>query len=289
MQQTATDITVFDTQPGAAIDEAIDTAAVVAAFRQTGCVLFRGYSVDVDRFARLTQRFSSDFRSHGVANRPAVGDDKYLILADPGTKALHLHAELSYLPELPEVLWFCCVSPPGDDGDTLVCDGARLWSAFDTPMRQAFLDKKIRYSAVWPRETWQRYFEVETASQLTARLAPLASVTFRLNAGDRLSFKYVTPAVRAHRDTGDACFVNAVLHWGLDGLHDFLSFEDGTPISPSLLAAVQERADATTSAVAWRRGDVVMIDNTRVMHGRRAFSDPMRKLHVRMGRSLSIS
>jgi alpha-ketoglutarate-dependent taurine dioxygenase len=63
---------------------------------------------------------------------------------------------------------------------------------------------------------------------------------------------------------------------------DFISFEDGTPIAPSLVARVREQAKAIAVPIKWSKGEVVMIDNSRVMHGRNAFTDPNRKIHVRM-------
>jgi alpha-ketoglutarate-dependent taurine dioxygenase len=50
-----------------------------------------------------------------------------------------------------------------------------------------------------------------------------------------------------------------------------------------LLDAVAAAAQRLTIAVPWRAGDVLLVDNSRYLHGRRAFKDAGRTVMVRMG------
>jgi hypothetical protein len=155
-------------------------------------------------------------------------------------------------------------------------------------MKQPFLAKKLRYSAMWTPSVWQRYFQVSTAAELKRKLESIDSVAYKLGKGDRLFLEYFAPAVRKAKYNSRDAFANAVLHWGLDGLYDFVSFDDSTAIPKSLISEVQDLADKITASIEWRTGDLVMIDNTRIMHGRRPFTNTQRKLHVRMGKSLDL-
>ena len=59
---------------------------------------------------------------------------------------------------------------------------------------------------------------------------------------------------------------------------------DGTPVDRDGLEAIVELAPRHTYDLQWQDGDVALVDNHRVMHGRRAFSgDRPRQVLVAMG------
>jgi len=62
--------------------------------------------------------------------------------------------------------------------------------------------------------------------------------------------------------------------------------EDGSVIPADILAEVRAVSDRLTRELPWRPGEVAMIDNTRLMHGRRPFIDTRREIYVRMARSV---
>jgi hypothetical protein len=57
-----------------------------------------------------------------------------------------------------------------------------------------------------------------------------------------------------------------------------ITFGDGREIPADLLDEMRGLTDELTRDIEWKNGDVVMIDNTRVMHGRRAITDPDRTI-----------
>jgi hypothetical protein len=59
---------------------------------------------------------------------------------------------------------------------------------------------------------------------------------------------------------------------------DFPVFEDGSIIPDALVHSVKTVSDGLTVAIAWQRGDLLMLDNTRFMHGRTAVVDPGERL-----------
>ena len=54
--------------------------------------------------------------------------------------------------------------------------------------------------------------------------------------------------------------------------------EDDSPIPGSVKQDVMEASEKLTEEIPWRNGDVAIVDNTRFMHGRTAFSDPQRRI-----------
>ncbi|MGR3520867.1 MAG: TauD/TfdA family dioxygenase [Roseovarius sp.] len=55
-------------------------------------------------------------------------------------------------------------------------------------------------------------------------------------------------------------------------------------MSPVEIEALRELAESCTVEINWQDGDIAVIDNTRVMHGRRAIKDADRQLFIGMGR-----
>ena len=45
---------------------------------------------------------------------------------------------------------------------------------------------------------------------------------------------------------------------------------------------LNEIAERITAEINWQKGDILMVDNTRIMHGRRAFMDDKRDIYIRL-------
>ena len=73
-----------------------------------------------------------------------------------------------------------------------------------------------------------------------------------------------TPAVRA-----------ALLdRFGADDLPVQVSYGDGTPIGGDVHRSIAAAYAAETVATAWRPGEVLVLDNLRVAHGREPYEGP---------------
>jgi hypothetical protein len=56
-----------------------------------------------------------------------------------------------------------------------------------------------------------------------------------------------------------------------------VSFGDGTPIPEALLETVVTLAEALTVPLRWKDGDLALIDNRQVMHGRFPYAGARRR------------
>lgn len=59
-------------------------------------------------------------------------------------------------------------------------------------------------------------------------------------------------------------------------------FDDDSEIPDDIIAELNEIADKITMKISWQKGEIMMVDNTRIMHGRRAFSDNQRDIYLRL-------
>jgi hypothetical protein len=63
-------------------------------------------------------------------------------------------------------------------------------------------------------------------------------------------------------------------------------YGDGTPIEAETLVAIREAYNQATISFPWRQGDVLMLDNMLIAHGRAPFVGP-RKVVVAMADAYS--
>jgi alpha-ketoglutarate-dependent taurine dioxygenase len=119
----------------------------------------------------------------------------------------------------------------------------------------------------------------------------------------RLRTRHVRPAVARHPRTGETVWFNqANVHHpsslppalresllAVAADRDFpmdmnACYGDGTPIPDEDIAAVRRACEEENVLFPWRQGDVLVVDNMLVAHGRSPFSGP-RKIVVLMAES----
>ncbi len=161
-------------------------------------------------------------------------------------------------------------------GESTLCDGRALLRAL-APTDRAILEDAV---IVWEHEAPVAEVEEQTQRPLQEFLAACdGHVDCQVSVKqDVVRVRYAAPAVRRTRFDGDQALANNLIPiWQAGVLGSACAGLD---------AAVVERMSRATpdATVRYRRrdGDVVVIDNTRVMHGRTAFSSGTRRILVRM-------
>ena len=259
----------------------VQDATVKDALGDTGIVLFRGFETAPESFHAFASRFASRFFFMPVADRASHPLAKELQTVTTGQFALNLHFENGNTPMRPDLLWFYCVRPAIADGETLVCDGVALWEALRPEAQRFFLEHEIVHRNTFPERLWR------SVSGFGKEGDPLPEMTVldigpgtrcRLNPDRSMSIEYRTSAVGSSRFARDRRgFVGNVLPdvYADDPLP---VLEDGSPLPEAVIREVDETAAGLTSRITWKAGDVLVIDNTRWLHGRRAFEDPARTI-----------
>ena len=125
--------------------------------------------------------------------------------------------------------------------------------------------------------SWQSTFRAETRESAEERLRNLGYSWEWLPDG---CLRSTTPVLQAvmEVDPGRKTFFNqliAAFHGWKDSRNDptkAVTFGDGSPLNPGLMDRVAAIAEELTFDVPWQKGDVALVDNRVVMHGRRTFS-----------------
>lgn len=255
---------------------------VAEALKEFGALLFRGFEAGPGGFAEFADRFSDTTldRLHGGQNRREVAGDDKTSTVNLGQQLIGPHAELAYSPRRPDLLWFHCARPSASHGETTLFDGIEVLANLPDDLREAFGAQDLRYSFagagpdLWPLFTG----EAADRSRTAGLLAGQDGVTHALAGQDTIDIAYAVSAARPSRYQGVPAFANSLIPTA----ERTVTFEDGTPIPPSIRLSVLRTCNRLMTPIEWQAGDVAMIDNSRMMHGRLPFEDTSREIHVRM-------
>lgn len=258
----------------------LDTLTIAALYRRHGALLLRGFGADVDAFRRFARQFCSTSVVNESPGRAPIDPASQIFSVNAGVEAFALHPELSRVPWKPDAAFFACLSTLDGDGATTICDGIELARALPDEVRMAIEGRRLCYATpAWPSvlEYW-----LGTATPSDALLnAPPAGCPYRF-ARDRQGqfIRYFTrPALHKPMFADELAFGNFLLFARFNNnLRDFPLLDDLSPVPEAWLQAIKAAGDATMVTIDWRFGDVLMLDNTRFMHGRTAIREPDKRL-----------
>jgi len=261
-----------------ALDD-LDTASIVELYKTHGALLFRGFEADIAQFRAFARSFCSTSVMNESPGRRPIDPAGNIHTVDGGTGAFSLHPELSREPWKPDAAFFACFSPPSRGGATTICDGVQLVRALPAALRQALLPRRLLYI----KPTWSALldFWLGDPEPDDARLAaPPATCPyfFRRIEGNILRV-FTRPALHKPMFCDEPAFGNFLLFARFNNnRNDFPVLDDGHPVPENWLQAIRAAGESVTTAIAWQAGDVLMLDNTRFMHGRTPILDASERL-----------
>ncbi len=253
----------------------VDEEAIMAHYKTHGALLFSGFGATLDQFHGLARRMCSTSVVNESPGRELLDPDKAIYAVDGGTNAFSLHPELSREPWKPDLAMFGCLSAPTEGGRTTLCDGVALVKALPEEIRRGLEGRRL----VYPMSTWSSLLEywLGTAEPNDDQLRnPPAGCPYqfmRLHDG-RIARLFSRPALHKPMFVDELAFGNFLLFARFNNKRrGFPLFDDFKPVPDEWLETIRQIGDTLTLAVKWRQGDVLMLDNTRFMHGRTAILD----------------
>nr|WP_298897791.1 TauD/TfdA family dioxygenase [uncultured Altererythrobacter sp.] len=287
---------------GGALSEFLsgNKSAVDAALADAGALLFRGFDVP-DSLA-----FDAAINGYGEAGftyedslsnavRTNVTPRVFTANEAPPSTEIFLHHEMAQTPLYPSKLFFYCEIAPGEGGATPVCRSDLVLDRLKAETPSFYADCRehgVRYTNVMPGSddvgsgqgrSWGSTLSVDTHEQAEVRLAELGYDWEWLDGDVLRATTPVLPAIRALEDGRETFFnqlIAAYRGWS-DSRNDpnrAITLGNGEPVSAEAMADVIAIADELTADIAWQAGDVALIDNFAVMHGRRPFAGKRRVL-----------
>jgi alpha-ketoglutarate-dependent taurine dioxygenase len=267
-----------------------DRSAIWTPLRDHGAVLLRGAAFSASAFEIATVPFAEHFRIHQDPTRRGYNPTDTTQSVTAGDTAIGLHAERAYLPGRPELLFFCCVTPPVSGGETTLCDGAAIVDRLAPADVRALDAIALTWRSTLDKPRWRRLYHTDDSALASTLFSASIAIhgekpctRYWFDDDETLHVEYRAPGLIAGRISGRKAFANYLLLAALEPEGPRATQADGSPVPPDLLQRVADAAESLTIDIAWQRGDVAIIDNTRCLHGRRAFAGGDREILTRMG------
>jgi alpha-ketoglutarate-dependent taurine dioxygenase len=259
-----------------------------------GGLLFRGFGVaapeDLERFITAVSGASLEYRERS-SPRTAVAGKIYTSTDYPPSYPIFLHNENSYQSQWPLRIFFCCRRPAENGGQTPLADCRRVLARIDPAVRQRF----GRLGWMYVRNfgdgfglPWQTVFQTDDRGQVEQHCRR-NGIEVEWKEGNRLRTRAVRPALARHPRTGETLWFNHATFFHVSTLEpDVVAallaelaeselptntfYGDGSPIEPEVLDQLREAYRRETVSFDWQQGDLLMLDNMLVAHGRAPFT-----------------
>lgn len=270
------------------------------ALSDSGTVLFRGFPLkspeDFDAFIGAFGESGFTYKE-SLSNAVRVNLTPRVFTANeaPPEVGIYLHHEMAQTPLYPSKLYFFCEIAADEGGETPVCRSDVLLDRMKEEMPEfveSCREKLVKYSLIMPSvddpesgqgRGWQSTLGVATKEEGEARLEKLGYSWRWLEDGSLLTTTPALPAIKKSANGREAFFnqlIAAFLGWAdisHTGVHK-IAFGDGAPMPDDAMQKVCDMAEDLIVDLPWQPGDVAMVDNYQVMHGRRSFVGKRRVL-----------
>jgi hypothetical protein len=265
---------------------------------RSGAILFRGISIknmaDFETVVSLLVPKTADYID-GNSPRTKLSSKVYTSTEYDPKQRITMHNELSYSAHYPKRLFFCCIIPAETGGETPLADSREIYRLMSPDLVDEIKRKKITYirnlhggQGLGP--SWQDTFETKDPA-VAETYCRERDIDFSWSRNKDMRLAQIRPGVIQHPVTNEWVWFNQIdqfhpTHLGpeiyatmmaLSGgkeeaLPTFVTFGDGTPISSAAVGEITKTIDKAIVAKPWMAGDLLLLDNLLVCHGRMPFT-----------------
>ena len=273
-----------------------------------GAILFRKFSLEhISNFQRFIETIAGELSEYQdkATPRHQVAGKIYSSTDYPRSHYIFFHNENSFAHTFPQKIFFFCLTPSEKGGQTPLADIRKVYQHIPSSIREKFKKKKVLYVRNFGRKvglSWQNVFNTSNPTELE-KYGQQAGIKLEWKSEGRLRTYAVREACAEHPQTKEMIWFNhvAVLHistlpplqqkmlleeFAPEDLPNNTYYGDGTEIEPEVLNIIRDAYQQEQIMFSWQQGDVLMVDNLLVAHGRKPYSG-RREIVVGMAQSIS--
>lgn len=270
-----------------------------------GAILFRGFAgmATADDFEDVALAISPNLVDYVGGTSPRLPVKGRIVTSTeaPPRAVILQHQEMSYTFPYPDKLMFFCEVAPPVGGQTPLADMRRVTARLPRALTDEFERRGLRLVRELAKETrrvgrkvWPPVFATTERAEVE-RIAAERGWEVEWLAGENIRLMQERrPAMVIHPHTDDKVWFNQAHLFGRSRIQNLgrwlagalfpdrgkgdYAFGDGAPIPFASLATIRAVLRDETTTFDWQAGDVLLIDNILVSHGRKSFRGPRRIL-----------
>jgi alpha-ketoglutarate-dependent taurine dioxygenase len=274
-----------------------------------GSILLRGFDItQLEHFRTVLSIIFPENRlqeyAGGTGHKKKFEDGIYSSTLLPARFHIIPHHEMSYLPAMPDHIAFFCRVPARSGGATPLVCGQSLYQTIPEDIKERFSDLGILYTRSYPAislgqrfglqhsvfVSWDQVFQSDNKQVVEDRCREL-SLDIKWSRNDLLQTSVKLPAIRlhpvhktpvwcnqAHTFVATRRYLGHALYLLYRALRVFPSmsqgrayFGDGSPIPEPMIDRIHESIRHLTYRVPMQAGDILILDNHRMLHGREPY------------------
>jgi alpha-ketoglutarate-dependent taurine dioxygenase len=270
---------------------------------KNGAILFRDFKINsATDFENLAQAICPNlFGDYGDLPRTGISNKVYSSTPYPPDRAILFHNESSHLHCFPEKIWFFCLNPAQQGGETPIVDCRKVYQLINPKLREKFEQKQLMYVRNYLQDldvSWQDFFHTNEKT-VVENYCRQGEIEFEWLPNNGLRTRKLRPAIARHPQTKEWVFFNQIqLHhssylddkvresmvslFGAENFPRNVYYGDGSPIEEAAIAEINDAYQQAKISFPWQQGDVLMLDNLLTAHGRNPYQGA-RKILVAMG------
>ncbi len=266
----------------------------MSKLEETGAILFSDIPVkDAKEFDHFVSMFNLKVFTYkqSLSNAVRINKTDKVFTANEAPKEveIYLHHELAQTPAYPKYIFFLCTSASQVGGETPICRSDYLYSKIleqDPGLMKKFEDFGVIYNSIMPNgddlnsgqgRSWQKTLGVNTK---TAAEKEISRLGYSCEWIDKDCLAVTTRVFQATKTLtgGNKSFFNQVLAASLGWKNNSslglppVVFGNGDWIREESIRLMSDAARSLTLVRKWSEREILMVDNHRVMHGRKPFS-----------------
>jgi alpha-ketoglutarate-dependent taurine dioxygenase/acyl carrier protein len=258
-----------------------------------GAILLRGFGLgdvtDLQDVAKSLCNGLAPYKDRG-SPRSVVNGRVYTATDSPRWRRIELHNEGAFTSRFPGRIFFQCLRTAETGGSTPIVDSRSVYRKIDPVIREKFEQLGVAYVrnfGLGPGMDWRDVFQVNNREELQ-QYCDKAAIQLQWLSQDHLRTIQVRPAVSIHHGTGQPSWFNHICAQHVATLDSTLRdtlrrqfttadlpvhvhYGDGSPISDEVVLNIQSVVDSLTLRFEWQVGDILLLDNIAMGHGRDPF------------------
>jgi len=297
-------VTIIDSSSAHDVRARLPQLLELPANGSLGAVVVRNAISSIEDFGALKDALNEDVVPYVEASTPRarLADGVFTSTDYPPNESIALHNENSAASQWPRHVLFGCLQPATHGGHTPLADVRDVLAALAPDIIEDFLSRGwllIRNYHPDLGSTWRNAFSTDDRDEVEDYCTRTGIEWEWTPNGGLRTMQRREAIVRAH--CGDLVWFNHVAFWhpsrldpeirttlleefGPDGLPYDTRFGDGEIISDAVIDDVARAYANATVRFDWCTGDVLLVDNMLVAHGRDPFQGERRVLVTLLGR-----